>query len=643
MEVAPRARVPGRAARVVRVLLGDRPAAILYFLAPTALAIVLDLVLRARALAAFPAFQWLNYAGSSLASAGFWGGPLWLASRLFTKESLVAKVGVVAFALLFVFPLAVLCLGGQALYFGVFRSYMARDTVRLGIALRGTLGAWLTSWGASALWMVVIGFVAMLVVLSLARRASLPVSVAWPIIPVLGFGGAFYCFWIDFVESRSLQAAPPDTCFIHGLVHALHDGVTGKGWARHGISMREPVPLPPLLAAKHRPNVLLIVSESVRADAWCSSPRDGCKGRFLDDVAPDRQSLGRLTMQSSGTFTSCVLLWTGLSPDADFGTLHHAPVLWEIAHAVGYRTAYVGSQNLRYDDFGAFLRRAGLDVLVSAADLGDAADAHIGAPDENATARLLEFVKGVPAETPYYAVLHLSNTHWPYRVDPALQPNEPHDEAPTAPMLELFAHYKNSVLLQERTVSEMLRGLRALPSYGDTIVLFLSDHAEEFREHGRLYHLNSVFDDEVRVPGWLVAGEDALDGEQRRGLDAYAGRRTYTEDVYATVLDAFGVYDQRSSLPFSDRAVGRSLLRLPPPEEPMVLLSNASGVWEPDNPRYGVIRGDMLAECGVEGDWRCFDVEADPTEHETVDVSSCADQIQLGAARFGLASPHSPK
>ena len=36
----------------------------------------------------------------------------------------------------------------------------------------------------------------------------------------------------------------------------------------------------------------------------------------------------------------------------------------------------------------------------------------------------------VPAGTPYFAVLHLSNTHWPYRVDPALQPFEPHDASP---------------------------------------------------------------------------------------------------------------------------------------------------------------------------------------------------------------------
>jgi sulfatase-like protein len=628
-----------RGKRVLRALLGDRPTAILFFVTPTLLAIALDLVLRARALAAFPPFEWLNYTGSSLASAGFWGGPLWLVSRLFGKRSIGARAGLSVFALVFVLPLAVMCFGGQALYFEVFRSYMARDTVRLGIALRGTLGAWLASWGASALGMVVIGMVATFAILVLARRGAEPVRHAWPIVPILGFVGAFFCFWIDFVESRSLQAAPPDTCFIHGLVHALHDGVTGKGWARRGISLREPAPLPPITPFPHRPSVLLIVSESVRADVWCSSPKEGCKAQFLDDVAPDREGIGRLTMQSSGTFTSCVLLWTGLGPDANFATLHHAPVLWEIAHAAGYRTAYIGSQNLRYDDFGAFLRRAGIDVLVSAADLGDAADAHVGAPDENATARLLEFVKDVPAGTPYYAVLHLSNTHWPYRVDPALQPNGPHNADPWAPMMELFSHYKNSVLLQERTVSGLIGALRALPSFKDTLVIFLSDHAEEFREHGRLYHLNSVFDDEVRVPGWLLAGQDAIDANQRRALHGYAGSRTYTEDVYMTVVDALGAYDQRPSFPFADLARGRSLLRPKPPVEPMVLLSNASGVWEPDSPRYGVIRGDMLAESGIDGDWRCFDVRADPTEHETVALPPCAEQIRLGSARFGLKLP----
>src|SRR5262249_16627072 len=141
-------------------------------------------------------------------------------------------------------------------------------------------------------------------------------------------------------------------------------------------------------------------------------------------VAADRIPLGKLTAQSPGTFTSCVSLWTGLPPTADFTTMHRAPVLWEIARALGYSTAYVTSQNLRYQDFTAFTLRAGIDVRVSADEFG-AINNLLGAPDESATARLLAWVESVPAGSPYFAVLHLSNTHSPYRTDPKLRPFVP--------------------------------------------------------------------------------------------------------------------------------------------------------------------------------------------------------------------------
>jgi glucan phosphoethanolaminetransferase (alkaline phosphatase superfamily) len=614
---------------VARVILGDRPVAILFFVSPTAIAILIDLVLRARALAVFPPIEWLNYFGSSLASAGFWGGPLWLASRLFTLGTRARRIGVGLFGALFVLPLAFFCFGGQVLYFHVFHAYMARDTVRLGMALRGTLGAWLASWGASIVLMGVIGIAFTVLILTLVRRAAVPVKPAWPILPIAGFSVAAFCFWIDFVESRSLQAAPPDTCFIHGLVHAIRDGVTGKGWARRGIALRDPAPLPPLIPAAHRPNVILVVSESVRADATCSEP-GRCNPEFLDAVARDRIPMGDLTMQSSGTFTSCVLLWTGLSPDADFATMHHAPLLWELAHAVGYKTAYIGAQNLRYDNFGAFLTRAGIDLELGAADLGEAADAHVGAPDENATRRMLQYARETP--TPYFAVLHLSNTHWPYRVDPALQPYEPHDASPFGDTLKLHNHYRNSVLMQERTMAEFLGELRKLPTWDDTVVLFLSDHGEEFREHGGLYHLTTVFDEEVRVPGWILAGPSALDAGQRASVRAYRGRRTYTEDVHATVMDLLGVLDQKG-LPFEQQTAGRSLLRPATRDEPMVLLSTASGVWEADVVRRGVMRGNLLAvQSGT--DWLCYDTKMDPTEQARTGRERCAALIAFGEQRF---------
>src|SRR5882724_10041664 len=96
----------GRLARMKTKLVGERPRSILFFVVPTGLAIVMDVLLRGRSLSVFPAKEWLNYFGSSLASAGFWGGPLWLASRLFASRSTLARAGLALFAALFVLPLA---------------------------------------------------------------------------------------------------------------------------------------------------------------------------------------------------------------------------------------------------------------------------------------------------------------------------------------------------------------------------------------------------------------------------------------------------------------------------------------------------------------------------------------------------------
>lgn len=626
----------GRRLRALRrTVLGRRPLAVLLFVTPTLLAIAMDFALRAPALLVFPPKEWLNYFGSSLASAGFWGGPLWVTSRLWPARTWKARVGLGLFAVFFVLPLAVFSFGGQFLYFRVFHYYIGRETVRLGIKLRGTLGAWLSSWGGSFAVMGLVGVVATVVILLAARKASGPVRSAKLYLPVMGFAVAASCFWVDFVESRSLQAAPPDTCFIHGVMHALREAVTGKGWVRRGITQREPDPLPPLTRPAHRPNVLLVITESVRADALCSSPSLGCKGRFLDEVAPDRLPLGRLTTQSSGTFTACVMLWTGMAPDADFSTMHHAAVLWEVAHAIGYRTAYIGSQNLRYDDFGAFLENASIDVQASAKDLGNAEDAHIGAPDENATARLVQFVRGVPQDKPWFAVLHLSNTHWPYRVDPDLQPFSPHDPSPVGDVNAMHNHYRNSVLMQERTVSEMLRELRETPAWKDTAVVFVSDHGEQFREHGGLYHLSSLFEEQVRVPGFFLAGPDAVTPAQLEALGEWKSRRTYTQDVHATVMDLLGVLDQRSGFAFADRLVGRSMLRDPPPGEPMVLMSTASGVWDPDDAKYGVMKGDMLAVRSMGGGWWCYDIRTDPREQMGhAGMPGCGPLIDYGTEKF---------
>lgn len=621
--------------------MGDDPRALLFFLGPTALGLFIDLVLRARALAGYALQGKAIYGSSLLVSAGFWMLPLWTLSRLHSAKSARLRRGaIVALAVLWVLPLATFCYGGQLLYHRVFASYMGRDTLRLGIALRGTVSEWFDAWGGPWLMAAMLAGGALVTwgTVRAARAAAPRVRGGVPAIAVLTFAGALVCFWTDNVDSRFLQAATPDACFVHGCVHALRMALTGQWRRKQGVSLRTPAPLPVGLASTRGrpPNVLLIMTESVRADAMCSDPPPDCRDPYLDESVGDRIALGHTTSQTPNTFSASVLLWTGVVPTADFVAAHSAPVLWELARAAGYRTAYVSSQNPEYEDFGTFTRRAGIDHLVTALDLGGMAQEQVGAPDERAVEAMRAFLRSMPDGMPYFAVLHLSNTHAPYRIDPELVPYSPQSADPLGDVNAFHNRYRDSVRLQERTLAPLLRELRASPGWANTAVVFVSDHGEQFREHGGLYHNHSLYEEEVRVPGWVAAGPQALSAGQRAAIATYASRRTYMQDVHETIVDLFGLEESRGSLPFANLVTGRSLLR-PWSGEPTMLLATSTAVWEPDDARYGVMRGDLALFGGPDGAWSCFDLGRDRSERVPRPAKACGDLVSIAGSAFSSA------
>ncbi|MGH7327550.1 MAG: LTA synthase family protein, partial [Polyangiaceae bacterium] len=568
-----------RLARIGRFIVGERPRSLFVLLLPTLAALIMDFTIRARTIAAF----WIGgkaiYFSSLLVSSAFWALPLFLASRLFASNSVARRIGRVAFFALFVWPLATFSYGGQALYFHIFHVYIGRDTVRLGIALRGTVGDWFNAWGGP-LVLVVIALVGAVLTIALYFRLKMKApglsrSMPWILVPL--FCASIFCFWTDNVDSRFLQAAVPDACFIHGCIHALRAKVTGKWNERQGVSIRTPAPLPPLASTRaKKPNVLLIMTESVRADAICSDPKQ-CKDETLDLVAPDRITLGNLRTQTPNTFSACMVLWSGLAPNVDFRSAHTAPLLWELAKAVGYRTIYVTSQNPNFEDFGAYVRKAGIDTLEMGSDLGGMTQEQLGAPDERATAEMLRVLHSTTE--PFFAVMQFSNTHFPYRTDPSLLPHRPESDNPLGPRDAYKNHYLNAVLFQEKTLANFLSELRTLPAWDNTVVLFVSDHGEELRDHGGLYHNHAIYDEQLKIPGFMLAGKNALTDADRAALASYRFRHTYAQDVHATIEDLFGVYDARETLPLASFVRGRSLVRVADGIEPTMLLTTSTSVW----------------------------------------------------------------
>src|SRR4029453_2261175 len=105
--------------------------------------------------------------------------------------------------------------------------------------------------------------------------------------------------------------------------------------------------------------------------------------------------------------------------------------------------------------------------------------------------------------------------------------------------------YDGSIRAMDAEIGRLLEKIRSSDLSGRTLVVFTGDHGEEFLEHGRTFHGQSVYGELANVPlvfwapGLLPEGKDA-------------GATVERGDVMPTLLDLCG-------LPVPKEAQGRSL------------------------------------------------------------------------------------
>ena len=640
-------------ARVVRLLLGQSPRALLPLLVPTGLAVLVDVVLRGRTLAGYALQGKAIYASSILIGAAIWMLPLWCSARLLHARSeradrasrVLAIAGIVVLFVAFVFPVATLGYGGQALYHRVFHSYMGRDTLRLGVALRGTVADWFVAWGTRSLLGGVLGLGAAVTAgfFVVVRKGAPAIRGRVPVVLAVTFPVALGCLWFDQLDSRFLQAATPDTCFVHGVVHALRVRLAGQGWIRKGsLSAHAVSPSPAHAVAtarlvtrterprhphRERPRRRHLLRPAARlrrtvprrraAGSRAARAPHGADPQHLQRVprAHDRpRAQRRLRLGPRGA---------GRVGAGEGGGLPHGLRERAEPEVRGLRDLR-RARGDRHAPHGDRARRHGAGADWRAGRAGDRGDARL---------RPRERERREPGPVLRHPAPVQQPRPLPHRPRPPAFPPQLRGGARRRRGFD--NRYRNSVRLQERMVAGFLRQVRDLPGWNDTAVVFLSDHGEQFREHGGLYHNHSLYDEELRVPGWIAAGANVLSPDERVALATYAGQRTYAQDVHATLVDLIGLYEARASLPRSKLTGGRSLLRPRRQEpEPSALLATSTAVWEPDDARYGVMRGTRVLVASAQRSWVCFDLTRDPEEHEPLPAKACGGLLDTAKAAF---------
>jgi len=387
-----------------------------------------------------------------------------------------------------------------------------------------------------------------------------------------------------------------------------------------------PIQLPSFPSSRTSlPNVVVVITEGVRADSYCSAPTTDCPfNPAISRLFPDRVGLAKMRSLASFTVISMSAITTGRVQTVSRAELLRMPSIFDYVKAIraGDRppyTAYWSAHNhpmFERDDI-----RASIDSYVTAEQLVGDQEWH-----EDADERLMNlFSQRFPTlPRPFFVVLHVVNTHTPYAIDPQSTPFTPWErDFSWSGMPRLFNTYRNSIVRQDRLLAQGLHALSRSGELDSTLVMFTSDHGEEFGEHKQIHHGQDLFEVQVHIPGWIAFGSNVLSPQQARQLRANADTGSTHLDILPTLLDAYGVLDSFGFESYRARLDGRSLLR---PVQPAVSLPMTSCTETFPCPfrNWGMLLEDYKLEAQEwDPGWNCWHLEQGRDTPVGLDHPSC--------------------
>ncbi len=272
-------------------------------------------------------------------------------------------------------------------------------------------------------------------------------------------------------------------------------------------------------AAGPRPNILLVVVDTLRADhlGCYGYPRDTTP--HLDALARDAIRYTHAFSQAPWTTPSVAALMTSHYPGSLGIRNVQSPVpedvvlLPELLQQAGYRTGAFVSHSFVSQKWG-FGR--GFGVFDESNIKG-----HMATTSPAVTDLAISWLDGAAdSDAPFFLFVHYFDPHFGYiehpdfafggrdpsyrgRVHSGVQPGrfagnpESLDEGD---LRELERLYDSEIGLTDASIGRLLDALRERGLYDDAVVIVSGDHGEEFLDHGALDHAKTLYDELMNVP-----------------------------------------------------------------------------------------------------------------------------------------------
>lgn len=136
------------------------------------------------------------------------------------------------------------------------------------------------------------------------------------------------------------------------------------------------------------------------------------------------------------------------------------------------------------------------------------------------------------ADTDFFLWVHFFDPHSPYHPPTRfLEGNS--ESASYQETEEMREFYLAEARYADEQAGRVLDKLRELELYDDSLIIFLSDHGDEFEEHGDIEHGRNLFSTTTAIPLMIKLPKSRV----RREVDRFVG----TQSVTPTILDLLGV------------------------------------------------------------------------------------------------------
>lgn len=317
--------------------------------------------------------------------------------------------------------------------------------------------------------------------------------------------------------------------------------------------------------APRPPNVVLYIVDTLRRDSLSIYGNPQVPTPRLDEFASRGVVFDEAASPSSWTRASMATLLTGFDPprhgavDRRDTLPRDLPTLAERLAEHGYQSAFV-TANPNVASFFGFDR--GIDEMVelfSRRQPGYVDAEELVVRSDEVTRAALGWIDAAPR--PFFLTVLAIDPHSPYERPPGFDPLEVERRADIdgsqaslqrrdlddSQRAHVRALYDTEVAYNDRSFGELLDGLLARGLLANTLILFTSDHGEEFWEHGQRGHGKSLREAAIRIPLVISQLSSRRLARATRRADP-AG----LDDIVPTVLDLLG-------LPHDPTLPGRSL------------------------------------------------------------------------------------